>query len=391
MVFIHGGAFAFESTSDPLYQGSNFAAANDVVLVSLEYRMNVFGFMNLASVDSAFEDSGYLGMKDQVAGLQWVKDNIAEFGGNPDNITIFGESAGSIAVMLLTVTSAANGLFDKAIPQSGHVDFYHKPENSAQLAEQFMAISGAKTVGNLLKKSTDELKAIYLKFSEVRGLSLGDYFPTCDGKFLPRDPFKALKDGAARGIKLLTGTTADEWRCFLLADENLFKFFRAEPEKNSPILSRYKARTNEEIYRDWLNGRPDTDDTYGDFATQIDWRVGQELTAEYQSKFNDVYYYLFSEWSPIEILRSCHAVDLPFTFNNGEILYPNPPQNLVKQVQTTWTAFATTGNPNNETIPRWEKYTVGNRQTMELNSKGCVCHKDLNTENLNALRYVYED
>ncbi|MBR3746212.1 MAG: carboxylesterase family protein, partial [Selenomonadaceae bacterium] len=107
--------------------------------------------------------------------------------------------------------------------------------------------------------------------------------------------------------------------------------------------------------------------------------------------FNDVYFYLFTENSPIELLRSCHAVDLPFTFNNADELYPNPPQNLVKQVQTTWTAFATTGNPNNETIPHWEKYSVNNRQTMELNSKACVCHKDLNTDNLNALRYVYED
>ena len=391
MVFIHGGAFAFESTSDPLYQGSNFAATNDVVLVSIEYRMNIFGFMNLASVDSAFEDSGCLGIKDQIAGLTWVKENIAAFGGNPDNITIFGESAGSIAVMLLTIIPTAKNLFGKAITQSGHVGFYNNPEKSAELAEMFMNFSGAKKIGDLMKKSTDELKNIYEKLSGARGLSLMDYMPTCDGKFLPRDPFKALKNGAARGIKFLTGTTADEWRCFLLADENLFNIFRAEPQKSSPILARYKKRPPQEIYSAWLNGRPDSADTYGDFATQLDWRVGQELAAEYQSKFEDVYYYLFSEQSPIELVRSCHAVDLPFTFNNGEILYPNPPQNLVKQVQASWTAFAATGNPNNEFIPHWEKYSANNRQTMELNSKKCVCHKDLNTNNLNALRYVYEN
>ncbi|MBR4382068.1 MAG: carboxylesterase/lipase family protein, partial [Selenomonadaceae bacterium] len=390
MVFIHGGAFAFESASDPIYHGSNFAAANDVVLVSVEYRLNVFGFMNFASIDSSFEDTGYLGMKDQIAALQWVKENIAEFGGNPDNVTIFGESAGSVAVMLLTITSAAKNLFQKAIPQSGHVGLYNQPENSAQLAEMFMSTSGAKTIGELMKKSTAEIKDIYAKLMEARGFSLMDYMPTCDGKFLPIDPFKALKDGAAREIKLLTGTTADEWRCFLLADENLFKILRSDPQNNSPVFSRYTKHTNEEVYKTWLKNRPDTDDTYGDFATQLDWRVGQELTAEYQSKFNDVYYYLFSEWSPVEILRSCHAVDLPFTFNNPDELNPNPAPNLVKQVQSTWAAFAATGNPDNETIPHWEKYSAGNRQTMELNSKGCVCHKDLNTDNLNALRYVYE-
>ena len=346
--------------------------------------------MNFASIDSAFEDGGYLGMKDQVAALQWVKENIAEFGGNPDNVTIFGESAGSTANMLLIVTPAAKGLFNKSIPQSGSLFFYNQPEKSAQLAEMFVQISGAKTVGDLMKKSTAELKDVYLKLADARGLSLMDYMPTCDGKFLPRDPGKALKDGAAREIKILTGATADEWRCFLLANENLFDILRADPQKNSPILSRYKANTPEKIYKSWLKNRPNTADTYGDFATQLDWRVGQELTAEYQSTYNDVYFYLFTEQSTIENLRACHAVDLPFTFNNSDELYQNPPQNLVKQVQSTWTAFATTGNPNNETIPHWEKYSAGNRQTMELNSKGCVCHKDLNTQNLNVLRYVYE-
>ncbi len=117
MFFIHGGAFAFESASDAIYNGSNFAAANDVVLVSFDYRMNIFGFMNFASIDPAFEDTGYLGIKDQLAALKWVKENIAEFGGNPDNITIFGESAGSASCSLLTVMPAAKGLFDKAILQ----------------------------------------------------------------------------------------------------------------------------------------------------------------------------------------------------------------------------------------------------------------------------------
>ncbi len=127
-----------------------------------------------------------------------------------------------------------------------------------------------------------------------------------------------------------------------------------------------------------------------DFVNQVDWRVGQELAAEYQSNFGDVYYYLFSEQSTTENLRSCHAIDLPFTFNYPEKLVPNPAPNLVKQVQASWAAFAATGSPDNEFIPHWEKYSVGNRQTMELNSKGCVCHKDLNTENLNKLRYVFE-
>ena len=215
-------------------------------------------------------------------------------------------------------------------------------------------MNGAKTVGDLMKKSTDELKAVYLQLADARGLSLMDYMPTCDGKFLPLDPGKALKDGAAHDIKILMGTTADEWRCFLLAAENLFELLRADPQKNSPILSRYNARLPQEVYQKWLDGRHDSDDTYGDFATQLDWRVGQELATEYQSAFDDTYYYLFSEWSPIENLRSCHAVDLPFTFNVGDHIVPNPNPKFAKVIQSSWTAFATTG-----TIPTTKQFRTG--------------------------------
>ena len=396
MVFIHGGGFQNGGSSDPLYNGSNFAATNDVIIVTINYRLNVFGFVNFASVDSSFEDSGYLGIKDQVAALTWIKENIAEFGGNPDNITIFGESAGSVSVMLLAVTPAAKNLFQKAIPQSGNSYMYNTPEYSAPLAEIYMEMGGAKSMRDMMKKSAAELLQLYVKISDSRGTATEmDYLPTFDGKFLPLDPFKALKDGGARGIKFLTGTTADEWRYwFLIYADNFFSSFRNAPEKISPVMKNYRihrAKTFEEIYKTWLNGRSDTEENFIAFVNQLDWRVIQELAAEYQSKFADVYFYLFSEQSPDEKLRSCHAVDLPYTFNNGDHIVPNPNPKLVRQIQASWAAFAATGDPNNEFIPHWEKYSANNRQTMELNSKGCVLHKDLNTDNLNALRYVYEN
>ena len=390
MVWIYGGACVNGYSSEPNNNGSNFAAAQDVVIVNFNYRLNIFGFLNLSSIDSSFEDSGYLGTKDQLAALKWVKENISAFGGDPNNITVFGESAGSISTMLLTVIPDAKGIFGKVIPQSGHVAFYNDPETSAQFAENFVASTGAKKIGDLMKKSGAELKNLYKKFRDSRnGTNLAQFMPTCDGKFLPRDPVQALKDGAARGIKFLTGTTADEWRAFLMGAENFFDIFRADPGDISTVFRRYKAKPSEEIYRAWLNGRPDTSDTYGDFVTQVDWRVGQELASEYQSKFEDVYFYVFTQQAPYEILRSCHALDIPYTFNVPYI-EPNPDPKLVKMIQTSWAAFAATGNPDNEFIPHWEKYSAGNRQTMELNSKGCVLHKDLNTQNLNALRYVYE-
>ncbi len=392
MVWIYGGDFVCGHSSEPNYNASNFVSAHDIIIVTLNYRLNLFGFMNLASVDSSFEDSGYLGLKDQLAALKWVKENISAFGGNPDNITVFGESAGSISTMLLTVVPDAKGIFGKIISQSGHVAFYNDPETSARFAEKFVAAFGAKKIGDLMKKSGAELKNLYKQFRDSnKGTNLGHFMPTADGKFLPRNPVQALKDGAARGIKFLTGTTVDEWRAFLMGAENFFDIYRADPGDISPVFKRYKAKPSEEIYRAWLKNCPDDLENYANFATQVDWRVGQELASEYQSKFDDVFYYLFTQQPspPLEPLGAFHALDLSYTFNMPYI-EENPDQRLVQAIQASWASFAATGNPDNETIPHWEKYSAANRQTMELNSKGCVCHKDLNTSNLNALRYVYE-
>ena len=128
----------------------------------------------------------------------------------------------------------------------------------------------------------------------------------------------------------------------------------------------------DEIYKKWLKDRTDNEENFVTFANNVDWRIGQELFAEYQSNFNDVYFYLFSQYSAIENLRSCHMVDVPYTFNVGNNFVPNPDQNFARIIQASWAAFATTGNPNNELIPHWEKYSNDNRQTMELNSKGCL-------------------
>ena len=389
MVWIHGGGFSVGGSVDSLYNGSNFAADNDVILVTLNYRLNIFGFMNLSAIDSNFEDSGYLGIKDQIAALTWVKENISEFGGNPENITIFGQSAGSISCMLLTVTPAAKNLFSKAIPQSGNLKFYNTPEDSAQVAEKFIANSGVKTVGELIKKSTDELKNIFMKVSSGLAEYPSEFLPTCDGKFLPKNPLQALKDGAASGIKILTGNVADEWRLWLQFDDNFCEKYRNNMKNFSPIFSKYKEKTLDEIYKNWLNNRADNDDNFINFVVNADWRVGQEICAEYQSKFDDVYFYVFSH-QVNEILRACHDSDVPYTFNHIDGL-PNSSPNLAKIIQKSLAAFATTGNPDNELISHWEKYSADNRQTMELNSKGCTLHKDFNTENLNALRYVFED
>lgn len=391
MVFIPGGGFVGGSSSDPIYNGARLAANHDVVVVTINYRLNIFGFMNFAEIDSSFEDTGYLGIKDQIAALKWVKENILEFSGDPVNITLFGESAGSISTALLMVTPAAQGLFNKAIAQSGHIAFYHTPKYSARFAEEFMNFGGYKNMRELLNKPADELRSTYVRFCETRPLDTEfDYMPTCDGKFLPAHPILELKNGAARGIKLMTGTTAEEYQYWNLYFGDLNDIIQKFHMEFTRSLYEDKITTSEEIYRMWTKNH--ANESYLNFANQMDWRVGQELMAEYQSAFNDVFFYLFSQKSSNKDLGSCHSIDLPFVFGNPEDdIELNPSKKLIKQVQAAWASFATTGNPSTSLAPPWKPYTADDRQTMEINSKAWICHKDLNTSNLNDLRGVYEE
>ena len=391
MVFIHGGGFCNGGSFDPLYNLSAFAANFDAIFVSINYRLNVFGFMNFANVDSDYFDTGYLGIKDQIAALEWIKENISAFGGNPDNITIFGESAGAISCMLLSVAPAAKNLFQKVIAHSGNLCMYNIPEKSAKLAEIFMNFGGYKNMRELLTASAEKLTNTYEKLIKERLFSTEvDYLPTCDGKFLPLHPLAALKSGAARGIKLLTGTTAEEYRYWRLYSEEFMDSFKIFHKEITSTVYDGEIDKIHKIYEAWSKNH--AADDYLEFANQLDWRVGQELISEYQSAFDDVYFYLFSQKSPNELLGSCHAVDLPFVFGNpSEDIEPNPDPKLIKEVQTAWFNFAATGNPNNDLIPTWEKYSAQNRQTMEINSEFWTCHKDLNTKNLAELRNLYEE
>ena len=184
MVFIHGGSFMHGGTFEPMYNGNNLEAAHDVIVVSFNYRLNIFGFMNFGAIDSAFEGSGHLGLNDQIAALTWVKENIAEFGGNPDNVTIFGESAGSISCMLLTVTPAAKGLFQKAIPESGSSRFVHDMQHAAKLTEDFMDLSGTRRMSDLMKKSSAELRELYVKLFDMRiKTAHSDFIPDAELNF----------------------------------------------------------------------------------------------------------------------------------------------------------------------------------------------------------------
>lgn len=400
MVYIHGGGYFTGGSSDPLYDGRILASRNDVVVVSINYRINMYGFMNFAEIDARFAESGYLGIMDQVAALRWIHENIEAFGGNPGNVTIFGESAGSGSACLLMVTPAAKGLFHKVIAESGPIQLSQSSAHSSRLAKEFMGLCGCKNMDEMLELTTEQLR---IPYNTLREKYYYDtelmYAPTCDGKFIPEYPLKALKEGAGAGVALMTGTTANEYNYWGLYYDDLEHEMPEFHEKMMPIMFRERYSGRAADYEAWQKTRTDLEPgpRYLEFMTQLDFRVGQELLAEYQSKYNDCFMYMFDYVSTIPNLGSCHAIEVPFVFHHLDsesglsFTGPDAPNHLADETQDAWVRFATTGDPNSPMNPKWKPYREDDREIMEINDREWVCHKDYNTENLQMLRHVYED
>lgn len=404
MVFIHGGAYLEGGSSDPLYDGTQFCMRNDVVFVSFNYRVNIFGFMNFASCPGGedFQESGYLGSLDQLAALRWVHSCIEQFGGDPDNVTLFGESCGSGSTALLSTTKEAPGkLYQKAICESGPLQLYNAPEITAPYAQEFMEMAGCRTMDEMMKLSSQELIDVYS----------GPYFdkhiyevslitaPTCDGRFFPRKPLKAFKEGSAKDIKLMIGTNEDEFRYWSLYFKDISKemplFWHGQSVFHFDGLlddAKYEAA--------YVAAHPGENevDRYIDYTNQIGFYVGSELMAEYQSAYNDAYLYLFRYKSKIPGFGSCHAVELPFVMHNIDdpnlikgLTGERPPEHLADEVQDAWVAFARTGQPGNAVAPTWRKYQVDDRATMVMDDHGWEVADDPNKVNREILRPAFDE
>ena len=403
MVFIHGGAYVEGGSSDPMYDGSNFTKRNDVVYVTINYRVNLFGYMNLAGLPGGdeYRQSGYLGLMDQVAALQWVQENIAAFGGDPDRVTLFGESCGSGSTMLLTVAPAAKGLFQRAIGESGPIQLYNTPESTAPYAQEFMEMMGCKTaqelaalpVGDIMMKFTGDFFA-----KHIHEISL-IFAPTTDGDYLPAKPLQAFKDGAAKDVVIMLGCNADEFAYWKL----YFKDFANEMPDfwHHQAIFHFDGKLDSERYEKlWEQAHPGEDpaERYLEYTNQIGFRVGTNLMCEYQSKYNTVYQYLFTYASKIPGMGSCHAIELPFVLHNtqrpdlpetltGEV----PPMHLSDEMNDAWCSFATTGRPVSGAGDAWESYSVDHPDTMVIDENGWNLRRDVNKENIDLLRPAFEE
>jgi para-nitrobenzyl esterase len=185
MVFIHGGSYMSGGTTDPLYDGYRFAADNDVVFVTVNYRLNLLGFVSFEEIGgSAYRESGHLGLLDQIAALEWVRENIAHFGGDPGNVTIFGESCGGGSVSLLMTMERARGLFHKVIAQSGSVILRKSSDLSRRIGWDLMRMTGCTGMTDLLHLDADTIRRTIGAFEADYGMKSGImYAPRLTARF----------------------------------------------------------------------------------------------------------------------------------------------------------------------------------------------------------------
>lgn len=402
MVYLHGGAYVEGGSSDPLYDGTNFTDRHDVIIVTVNYRVNLFGFMNFATVPGGedYQESGYLGTMDQVAALKWVQKCIENFGGDPSNVTLFGESAGSGSAGLLMVTPAAKGLFQKVICESGPIQIYNAPENTAPYAEDFMRMMGCSNMAEMCEKSTEEIMDVFNnqffdKYIQDISLIFG---PTCDGNYIPRKPMKAFKDGVASGIKLLIGTNADEF--------NYWGLYFDDIVKDMPVWWRHQAvfhfdgKLDSDKYEElFANAHADVDPAqrYMDYTNKIGFIIGSELMSEYQSGHDDAYFYMFTYASKVPGMGSCHAIELPFVMHNTHLedLAQNltgevPPLHLADEMNDAWAAFAATGKPVGPDGLEWPTYGEG-RACMVMGENEWHVELDRNATDRELLRPAFDE
>jgi len=400
MVWLHGGGYGVGSPGMIPYDGTNLARKHDVVVVGITHRLNAFGFMYLAELGGEkYADASNAGMKDIIAGLEWVRDNIASFGGDPGSVTIFGQSGGAGKVSTLLGMPAAQGLFHRAVAQSGAALSSMPASVATQNAEAFMVRLGLKAhqVDDLQKLPMEQLVGALQARNATpatnpaqagrarggRGGGPGGGFaasPVVDGRSLPHDVFTPTATTLSANIPLLIGSTETEVTWNVNTDYTVPADDAALRERVKRTLRTDDAQA-EKVVAIYRKGRAKA--TNLDLALIIEtdasqFRSGTDTEAERKAALGKapVYMYRFQWYSPVSggRLRAMHCMDIPFVFENvdlsksvvgdGQDRYA-----LADKMSGAWVAFARTGNPNHKGLPKWEPFTADKRATMIFNGE----------------------
>ena len=391
MVWLHGGGYAAGSGQElPSYDGSNLAKNGDVVVVTLNHRLNALGFLDLSAFGDKYAKSGNAGLLDLVAALQWVNKNIASFGGDAQNVTIFGQSGGGGKVSTLLATPSAKGLFHKAIIQSGSMLRTMEATYSRRIGTAVVEELGLKPsqldqlqtipYEKLLAAGETAIKKVKEQ-AEKEGISsfIFGWAPTVDGDVLPAQPFDPQAPAQSKDIPVMIGTTLHEFTMstYVPAYRTITK------EKAVEILKQKYGEKTDDFLIAFEKAYP-----YYEPKDLLDVDVIFRPGAVEQARLKaaqqgaPVYMYLFTWESPVMngSLRSTHCMEIPFVFDNvtrhaSMTGGSGKAQILAQKMSSAWINFARTGNPNHESLPQWDPYTAQKGATMCFDN---VCEEKYN-------------
>jgi para-nitrobenzyl esterase len=387
MFWCHGGGFAQESGSWPWIDGESLARRGDVVVVTVNHRLTVFGYLHLADVGGTkYASSGNAGMLDLVLALEWVRDNIGAFGGDPGHVMIFGESGGGAKVCTLLAMPSAKGLFHRAAIQSGASlrSLTRDAANASTKALLDRLQIPASRIDDLQTMPTARL------LDAIRGVGPGpggpmNFSPVMDASVLPTHPFDPAASQVSATIPLLVGCTAHEQTLFALTDEAAFNLDDAA--LRGRVARLVGEQHVERVIATYRQAHPKETPSGLNFLIATDRgmrmnaiRLSERKVVQAQAP---VYMYLFAWQSPAlgGRLRATHTVEIPFVFDNTHIPKTmtsggREVKALAAQTSDAWIAFARTANPNHAGLPAWPAYNTARRGTMVFDAPACTVAND---------------
>lgn len=373
MVYFHGGAYSTGSGSAPLYDGARLCRRGDVVVVTVNHRLNVFGYGYLARLVPELADSGNAGQLDLVLALQWVRDNIADFGGDPACVMVFGQSGGGAKIATLMATPAAAGLFHRAATMSGQQVTASGAWNAHRRMLAYLDRLGLKPdqAARLRSLPAERLVEALDVGDPILGFG-GVYFgPVLDERSLTRHPFYPDAPAQSAQIPMIIGNTHDETRAFLGNDPANFTLGWDElPAKLDPANMRVDIRPETVIgeYRRLYPHYSPSEVFFAATTAARSWRAAIIEAEERAKAATPAYAYQFDFPAAGQRLRASHASDIQMVFDNlakpGATAAGPQAQRVADQMSEAFLAFARTGDPNSEALPRWEPYALPRRQTM---------------------------
>jgi para-nitrobenzyl esterase len=389
MVWFHGGAFAYGNANTPRTRGSRLAARNDVVVVTVNQRLNIFGHLDLSAYGGPFRLSGNAGTLDMVASLEWVRDNIAAFGGDPGNVTIFGESGGGAKVSTLLAMPRAKGLFHRAIIQSGATIRLRTKERALALTECVLRHLGA-TAESIQSVPVADLLAAIEPAQKAIGPSPTPLFdrypfgPVVDGDVLPAQPFDPAASDIMADVPLIIGDMKNETANFLAVVDRVWDRSLTEAEMQQRVAAIAGEHTGRvlELYGQ-LNPELNPAEQLIAVTTDCNFRIRSLVLAQRRAALQrgPVWMYSFEWETPVlgGKLKAPHAMDVPFTFNTLDLTNATggrpDAQVLADTMSSVWATFARTGRPDHPSIPSWPVYDTGRRATLVLD-KVCRIEND---------------